>query len=266
MFDQLDQLDQLTEPVQGMLGSPWLWLIILLVSGLDALLPFMPSETTVVLVAVLIGPDLPLLALLAGVAATGALAGDCLGYAVGRYAGPRAIGRLLRGERGRARHTRARAMVERHAALLVIAGRFVPGGRVVASLSTGSVRFPLRRFVLLDAAGAGIWAVCSAALGGFGGTAFTDSPAVGMLLASGAGLLVAGCVGYLHRRGVGVPEERPPGTSEERPPGRQKRRGRGGGAAPGRAGERIPPGRTPGRRSRRACDPGPEPQMPGTYL
>lgn len=240
MFDQLDQLDQLTEPLQGMLGSPWLWLIILLVSGLDALLPFMPSETTVVLVAVLIGPDLPLLALLAGVAATGALAGDCLGYAVGRYAGPRAIARLLRGERGRARHTRARAMVERHAALLVIAGRFVPGGRVVASLSTGSVRFPLRRFVLLDAAGAGIWAVCSAALGGFGGTAFTDSPAAGMLLASGAGLLVAGCVGYLHRRGGGVPEERPPGTSEERRPGTPKRRGRRGGAAPGRAGERIP--------------------------
>ncbi|MGW9176339.1 DedA family protein, partial [Streptomyces decoyicus] len=104
-----EQMDQLTEPLQGMLGSPWLWLIVLLVSGLDALLPFMPSETTVVLVAVLIGPDLPLLALLAGVAAAGALAGDCLGYAVGRYAGPRATARLLRGERGRARHTRARA-------------------------------------------------------------------------------------------------------------------------------------------------------------
>ncbi|MDC7339355.1 VTT domain-containing protein [Streptomyces lydicus] len=150
-----DELDQLAGPLQGLLGSPWLWLVVLLVSGLDALLPFMPSETTVLLVAVLIGPDLPLLALLAGVAAAGALAGDCLGYAVGRYAGPRATARLLRGERGRARHLRARAAVERHAALLVIAGRFVPGGRVVSALSTGSVRFPLRRFVLLDAVGAG---------------------------------------------------------------------------------------------------------------
>ncbi|MEV6568194.1 DedA family protein [Streptomyces kronopolitis] len=216
MFDQLDRLDQLTEPLQGMLDSPWLWLLVLLVSGLDALLPFMPSETTVVLLAVLIGPDPPLLALLAGVAAAGALAGDCLGYAVGRRAGPRALARLLRGARGRARHLRARAMVERHAALLIIAGRFVPGGRVIATLSTGSVGFPLRRFVALDAVGAGLWAVCSAALGGFGGTAFTDSPVVGMLLASGAGLLVAGGVGALHRRG------------------------RGGGAAPGRTGERLP--------------------------
>ncbi|MFD8548852.1 DedA family protein [Streptomyces sp. NPDC059649] len=202
MFDQLDHLDELARTLQGLLGSPWLWLVVLLVSGLDALLPFMPSETTVVLVAVLIGPDLPLLALLAGVAAAGALAGDCLGYAVGRYAGPRAIARLLRGERGRARHARARARVERHAALLVIGGRFVPGGRVVAALSTGSVRFPLRRFVLLDAVGAGLWALCSAALGGLGGTALAGSPARGMLLASAAGLLVAGCVGCVHRRGV----------------------------------------------------------------
>ncbi|MFI0904827.1 DedA family protein [Streptomyces sioyaensis] len=265
MFDQLDQLDRLTEPLQGMLGSPWLWLIILLVSGLDALLPFMPSETTVVLVAVLIGPDLPLLALLAGVAATGALAGDCLGYAVGRYAGPRATARLLRGERGRARHTRARAMVERHAALLVIAGRFVPGGRVVATLSTGSVRFPLRRFVLLDAAGSGIWAVCSAALGGFGGTAFTDSPAAGMLLASGAGLLVAGCVGYLHQRGVGVPEGRRPGTPEERPAGHTEvpRPARGSGTRPG-GGAAPRPAAPPAGGAGGRVSPGP--QMPGTYL
>ncbi|MCZ1010344.1 hypothetical protein O1L68_30315 [Streptomyces lydicus] len=71
---------------------------------------------------------------------------------------------------------------------------------MIAALSTGSVRFPLRRFVALDAVGAGIWAVGSAALGGLGGTALTDSPAEGMLLASGTGLVVAGCVGALHRR------------------------------------------------------------------
>ncbi|WP_327702470.1 VTT domain-containing protein [Streptomyces decoyicus] len=241
-----EQVDQLTEPLQGMLGSPWLWLIVLLVSGLDALLPFMPSETTVVLVAVLIGPDLPLLALLAGVAAAGALAGDCLGYAVGRYAGPRATGRLLRGERGRARHTRARARVERHAALLVIAGRFLPGGRVVAALSTGSVRFPLRRFVVLDALGAGIWAVCSAALGGLGGAALTDSPAKAMLLASGTGVVVACGAGWLHRRA-------PRRTGNGRAPGRER--------CPAGRGSGSPPGRGPARRAAE-----PRPQRLGTYL
>ncbi|MFE1177407.1 DedA family protein [Streptomyces sp. NPDC058773] len=236
-----EQLDQLTASLQGMLGSPWLWLVILLVSALDALLPFMPSETTVVLVAVLIGPDPGLLALLAGVAGTGALAGDCLGYAVGRYAGPRAGARLLRGERGRARHLRARARVERHAALLIIAGRFLPGGRVVAALSTGSLRFPLRRFVLLDAVGAGLWAVCSAALGGLGGAALTDSPAKGTLMVSGAGLVAAVCAGRLHRRG-GPPDRE---TPDRETPDREtpKRCGPPAGPAPVRAGER-PPART----------------------
>ncbi|MFJ9419279.1 DedA family protein [Streptomyces sp. NPDC101227] len=218
-----DQLDQLTEPLRGMLDSPWLWLIVLLVSGLDALLPFMPSETTVVLVAVLIGPHPPLLALLAAVAAAGALAGDCLGYAVGRYAGPRATAWLLRGAPGRARtrhngRTRARTAVERHAATLVIAGRFLPGGRVVAALSTGSVRFPLRRFVLLDALGAALWALFSTALGGLGGAALTDSPVKGLLLASGAGLVVAGCVAYLRRRGgPGGPVDVGGGAASVRP-------------------------------------------------
>ncbi|WP_260638444.1 DedA family protein [Streptomyces angustmyceticus] len=233
-----EQLDQLTEPLRGMLGSPWLWLIVLLVSGLDALLPFMPSETTVVLVAVLIGPDLPLLALLAGVAAAGALAGDCLGYAVGRCAGPRAVARLLRGERGRARHSRARARVERHAALLIVAGRFLPGGRVVAALSTGSVRFPLRRFVALDAVGAGVWAVGSTALGGVGGPALTDSPAEGMLLVSGTGLVVAGCVGALHRR-TGPQDGNRDGNrggGRDAGPDVPKRCGPWPGAASGRAG------------------------------
>ncbi|MGD3105090.1 DedA family protein [Streptomyces sp. YGL11-2] len=199
-FSLFDQLDRLTDPLHALLGSPWLWLAVLLIAGLDALLPFMPSETTVVLVAVLIGPDLPPLALLAGVAAVGALAGDCLGYVVGRYAGPRAIALLLRGERGRARHLRARALVERHAAVLIVAGRFLPGGRVVATLSTGSVRFPPRRFVALDALGAGIWALFSTALGGLGGAALTDSPVKGLLLASGVGLLVAVGASTLHRR------------------------------------------------------------------
>lgn len=226
-----EQLDRLAEPLQGMLGSPWLWVVVLLVSGLDALLPFMPSETTVVLVAVLIGPDPPLLALLAVVAAAGALAGDCLGYAVGRFAGPRATGRLLRGARGRTRHAQAGAMVERHAATLVIAGRFLPGGRVVAALCTGGVRFPLRRFVALDTVGAGLWALYGTALGGFGGAALTDSPAKALLLASGAGVAVAGGVAWASRRGLPY----------------RCAAGREGGAGRSRAGKRIPPG--PGPRS-----------------
>ncbi|MER7396200.1 VTT domain-containing protein [Streptomyces sp. NPDC000151] len=182
--------DQFAELVRTQLDSPWLWLIVLLVAGLDALLPFMPSETTVVTVAVLTGADLQQLALLALVAALGALGGDCLGHAIGRWAGPRAIDRLLRGEKGRRRYAWARAMVGRHATTLVVAGRFLPGGRVASALSTGSLRFPLRRFVLLDAAGAALWAVTSTAIGYVGGAAFTEEPVSGLLLAFALALVI----------------------------------------------------------------------------
>lgn len=89
--ERVELLEHVTELIRGTLGSPWLWVLVFAIAGLDALLPFMPSETTVVTVAVLIGPDLGRLALLVVVSAAGAWAGDCLGYAVGRAAGPRAV-------------------------------------------------------------------------------------------------------------------------------------------------------------------------------
>ncbi|MFH8749776.1 DedA family protein [Streptomyces rimosus] len=176
-------LNQAVELLRTQLDSPWLWAMVFGVAGLDALLPFMPSETTVVMVAVLLGADLPRLAALAAVAAAGALCGDCLSHAVGRWGGPRLTARLLRGERGRRHYAWACAAVERHGTSLVVAARFLPGGRVAAGLSTGALRFPVRRFVLLDAAGASLWAVSSTVIGAVGGARFAEEPVKGLLLA-----------------------------------------------------------------------------------
>lgn len=180
--------DWLTALVADTLDSPWLWVTAFLVSGLDAILPFMPSETTVVTVAVLLGGDLKLLALLAVLAAGGALAGDCLSYGIGRWAGPRAIARLQRGERGRQRYAWAQAKVTEHAAVLVIAGRYLPGGRVASGLASGSLRMPIRRFVCFDAIGVSLWAVYSTTIGYLGGASFAHEPSKGLLLAFGIGL------------------------------------------------------------------------------
>ncbi|MFD2397543.1 DedA family protein [Prauserella oleivorans] len=135
-------LHDLTAVLQSQLDSPWLWLVVFVVAGLDALLPFMPSETTVITVAVLLGPDVGGLALLTVVAAVGALAGDCFGHGIARGAGPRTLTRLQRTERGRRRYAWAREQLDRHGAVLVIAGRYVPGGRVASALATGSLRYP----------------------------------------------------------------------------------------------------------------------------
>ncbi|WP_020668623.1 DedA family protein [Amycolatopsis nigrescens] len=182
-------LDGLTGLLQAQLGSPWLWLLVFGIAGLDAVLPLMPSETTVVTVAVLIGADWPRLGLLVAVAGTGALAGDCLSHWIGRAAGPWMLTRL-RSERDLRRYAWAQARVAEHAALLIVGARYLPGGRVASGLATGSLRFPWRRFLLLDAAGSAIWAVYSALIGYAGGAAFADEPVKGLLLAFALGLFL----------------------------------------------------------------------------
>ncbi|MEU8636576.1 VTT domain-containing protein [Amycolatopsis sp. NPDC048633] len=212
----MELLAHVTELVRGALGSPWLWVLVFAVSGLDALLPFMPSETTVVTVAVLLGPDPANLTLLAAVAAGGAWAGDCLGYAVGRAAGPRAIARLQRGPEGQRRYTWARDQVRRNGGLLIIAARYLPGGRVASALANGSLGYPLRRFLPLDLAGAAIWAVYSVLIGLAGGAAFADEPVKGLLLSFslGLGLVVAIETGRRLRSARAGSDRHPRGRAE----------------------------------------------------
>ncbi|WP_024876478.1 DedA family protein [Saccharomonospora piscinae] len=195
----LEWLDLLVATMRGLLDSPWLWLVVFVVAGLDALLPFMPSEGAVVTVAVLLGPDPAGLALLVLVAAGGALAGDVGGHGLGRLAGSRTLDRVLRGERSRRSYEWAKTTVHRHGTALVVAGRYVPGGRVAVGLATGSLRFPLRRFVAFDALGTTIWAVYAVALGYLGGAGFSDDPALGLLVSLGAGIAALGVAELVRR-------------------------------------------------------------------
>lgn len=197
--ERVEQVEQVTEVLKGLLGSPWLWVVVFAMAGLDALLPFMPSETTVLIVAVLVGPDPARLLLLVALAATGALAGDCLGYAIGRGAGPHVIAWLQRGPSGRRRYDWARTKVDEHATLLIVAGRYLPGGRVASALATGSLHFPLRRFIPLDALGAALWAVYAVLIGFVGGAGFADEPAKGLLLSFGLGLALVGAIEFGRR-------------------------------------------------------------------
>jgi membrane protein DedA with SNARE-associated domain len=83
-------------------ASPWVLAVVFLVSGLDAILPFMPSESTVVACGVIAaGTGRPHPGLLVVVAAAGALAGDLISFRVGRRSTAAVAARLTH------RHTRA---------------------------------------------------------------------------------------------------------------------------------------------------------------
>jgi membrane protein DedA with SNARE-associated domain len=189
-----DVLGRVTAELSGMLDTSWVWLVVFLVAGLDALLPFMPSETTVILVAVLVTPDPGRLLLLVVVAAAGAMAGDWLGYLVGRQAGPGVVARLERGERGRRMHQWARDQLHRNGDLAVLVGRYLPGGRMAAMLGAGALGYRPRRFLVIDAVAVTVWAAYATAIGFIGGVTLAQNPVFGLMLAFAIGLALTALI------------------------------------------------------------------------
>ncbi len=94
---------------------------------------------------------------LAGVLATAwiaAVAGDNLGYWIGRAGGRRL---LLRAGVSPERLTRFEAFFTRFGPWLLLIGRFFDGPRQLDGLVAGSARMPWPRFFLADLAGSALW-------------------------------------------------------------------------------------------------------------
>jgi membrane-associated protein len=171
-------------------ASGWAYLIVFLLAYLDALVPVVPSETSVITAGVLASAGDLSLAPIVGAAASGAFLGDNTAYFIGARFGSRIEGRFFSGEKARKR--------------LILIGRFIPGGRTAVTLSAGTLGYPWRRFVIFDAVAALGWALYASLLGYFGGSAFEAAPWKGLVLALGIAFAVAGVIEvvrwYLKRR------------------------------------------------------------------
>jgi membrane-associated protein len=175
-------------------ASGWAYLIVFVLAFLDALVPVVPSETSVITAGVVAATgDLDLELIILG-AALGAFLGDNAAYLIGHRYGERAVRRFFSGGRSQARLAWAdRQLLERGGQLIATA-RFIPGGRTAVGLSAGLVRYPWRRYILFDALASSGWAAYAALLGYFGGSAFEDAPWKGLLLALAIAFGVAGGV------------------------------------------------------------------------
>ena len=165
--------DWLTSEVTG---GPLTYLIVAVAACGDVLFPVIPpSETVVIAAGVLAGQGELAIWLIAPLAAAGGFAGDNASYWLGRKAGDSLARRLFSGERSRRRLEWAERAIRRRGALLIAAGRFLPGGRTASTFAAGTLGMRYARFALVDAVAATLWALFAALIGYAGGATFRDS-------------------------------------------------------------------------------------------
>lgn len=173
-------------------GSALSYAVAVLVPALDALIPLLPSETVVIALGVATaGSADPRIGVLVTLAAFGAFLGDNAAYLIGRRFGPAVERRLLAGERGKRRRAWAQRSLDRFGARIIVACRFVPGGRTAVTLTCGLVRYPRRKFITATACAGIVWASYAFLLGRLGGKVFENKQWLGLLMALGLALAVS---------------------------------------------------------------------------
>jgi membrane protein DedA with SNARE-associated domain len=186
-------------------GAWWSYPLIFAVAMVDAFFPVVPSETVIIIGGNLSASgdlSLPLVIL---VGAAGAVVGDNISYGIGTLVGERTVKRWFSSEKAHKRLEWAERMLDERGAYIILVARFIPGGRVAVTFSSGYVpTFPWRRFIVYDVVACLLWASYAALLGYFGGKFFEDHPWLGLLIALGIalslGLIVEAVRHYRQRR------------------------------------------------------------------
>jgi membrane-associated protein len=173
---------------------PEAYLIVLVIALGDGIFPAFPSETVLILGGLMsVVGDLSLGWVIAA-GATGAFAGDSVSYAIGRFVGRPAQMRFFNGARSRRALGWAQGQLKERGGLVLIAGRYVPGGRTAVTFTAGLTHYSYPRFVAYDIVAVVTWATYASLLGYFGGHFFHDHVWAALLLAFGFAAGVAAAV------------------------------------------------------------------------
>ncbi len=157
------------------LAGPVAYLVVAILAALEASAfvgLFIPGELALLTGGYIAHQGNASLALMMGVAAGGAIAGDSLGYEIGRRFGP-ALQRSRLGRKvGAERWQRAEAYLEAKGGRAILVGRFVGVLRALVPAVAGTTRMPYRRFLAWNALGAIIWAPGTVLAGYLAGSSY----------------------------------------------------------------------------------------------
>ena len=175
----------------GLAGSPWVLAVMYLFAAIDGFFPPIPSESLVIALASLsVSPaGRPALLPVILVAAAGAFTGDQIAYTIGRRVDVRRL-RIFRSAKAQSALDWAQRALTERGASFIIAGRYIPVGRVAVNMTAGALRFPRKKFVGLAAFAAITWA-CYASLIGIGaGRVLQGHPVIAILVGVAGGMVI----------------------------------------------------------------------------
>jgi membrane protein DedA with SNARE-associated domain len=178
-------MDPLNSLVDLVSASPWTYAVILAIAAVDALIPLVPSEATVIAAGVLAGAGELELGLVIAAGAAGAYAGDTAAYWLGRRLDYRIDPLVFSGAKGGRRKASAERVIARHGGPLIFGARFVPGGRTATTFTAGVVKMRWAVFAAYAAAAGVAWATYCSLVGYIGGRAFQENLLWGLLIGFG---------------------------------------------------------------------------------
>jgi membrane protein DedA with SNARE-associated domain len=152
------------DQVQHLLGTlpPILvYLLVALVIGVESLGIPVPGEIALVSAALLAANGTVNIGWVAAAATTGAIAGDSIGYAIGRRGGRTLLekmGRRFPKHFGPPHLAKAERTFDRWGVWAVFFGRFIALLRILAGPLAGALKVPYPRFLLANASGGIVWA------------------------------------------------------------------------------------------------------------
>ncbi|MDX3658942.1 DedA family protein [Streptomyces sp. ID05-26A] len=195
---------------ESLISSPWLYAVLIAVSFLDSFLPLIPSEPVVIIAGVYAATGQTDIVLVIAATTLGAFLGDLVPYTAGRLFDARLLKRLPPGSKRRAAHDWFARELDARGGFILVTTRFIPVGRYLATLSTGLVGFPLRKYVLFVAFATASWSAYTALTGYLGGVLFQENTLLAIAVGIGLALVVTGFIEFVRRlrhRGNAVTEQ-----------------------------------------------------------
>ncbi len=172
LFKVTELMEAARQLLSVAMASHWLLLILFLAAAIDAVFPVIPSEGLVVTAGMAAAAGHQNLLLVIVLAMLGSVIGETVCYFMGRGSGPALHRWMKRQERRQAVYDKVSAALHSRGGLILMTVRYIPGARMVATLTAGATRYSFKKFIVFTFAGVTVAYTYVALLGYLGGDAF----------------------------------------------------------------------------------------------